>query len=591
MVLGMSTKSKRRKALETLPDNLYGSFQGIISRIREYAEACQDELGMQVLMWLHFAHRPLKLVELQHALAVENGDTEFDAENMPTRKVLFDLCLGLAVVDEETLTVRFMHYTLEEYFRKHNQVEFPNGCSSIAKTCLTYLNFGKLRQHCTDYKSLNNHLDKYAFLNYAALYWGTYVKQQSDHDLTKLTEKIVDHESERPPSAIQALYKHLSWGCLSKKFSGIHAAAYFGLSTTMQYLCEMERCNIELQDESDRTPLSWAAEYGHVSIVEMLIKRGDVNINSRDKEYGQTPLSWAAKKGHEAVVRMLTERDDVDINAKDDMYGQTPLIWAAQNGHEAIVRLLIEKDDIDISVKNKCGQSLLAAAAENGHDAVVHFLMRRDDIDINAKDNNGRTPLTMAAEKGHEAVIRLLIEIAVGDCINAQDNNGQTPLSWAAKNGQEHVVRLLIARSDVNINAKDNEGRTPLSWAAENGHNSVVRQLIEGGDIDINAKDNLRQTPLLWAAKNAHEAVVRLLIEKNVNINVKDEYGYTPLTWAAMNGHQAVVRLLIERDDVDINAEDSHANTPVRWAVMNGHEAVVRLLNDRREVLARDSEG
>ena len=114
MVLGMSTKSKRQKALETPPDNLYGSFQGIISRIREYAEACQDELGMQVLMWLHFAHRPPKLVELQHALAVENGDTEFDAENMPTRKVLFDLCLRLAVVDDEILTVRFMHYTLEE---------------------------------------------------------------------------------------------------------------------------------------------------------------------------------------------------------------------------------------------------------------------------------------------------------------------------------------------------------------------------------------------------------------------------------------------------------------------------------------------
>ena len=35
MVLGMTTKSKRRKALETLPNDLYLSFTKVIARIRD----------------------------------------------------------------------------------------------------------------------------------------------------------------------------------------------------------------------------------------------------------------------------------------------------------------------------------------------------------------------------------------------------------------------------------------------------------------------------------------------------------------------------------------------------------------------------
>ena len=176
IILGMPTKYKRRTALQTLPTNLYDSFQGIITRIRECTHAGQAELGMQVLMWLHYAYRPLKLNELQHALAVEKNHTEFNADNIPPLKSLLDCCLGLVVVDDETLTVRFVHYTLEEYFRDNSKVEFPNGCIPIAETCLTYIGFGELKEPCVNLISLRESMHKYVFLGYAALNWGRYVK-------------------------------------------------------------------------------------------------------------------------------------------------------------------------------------------------------------------------------------------------------------------------------------------------------------------------------------------------------------------------------------------------------------------------------
>ena len=106
----MPTISQRREALEMLPSDLYDSFRDIITRIRQRPTA-STELGMRVLMWIHFAYRPLKLVELQHALAVKKSHIEFDAGNIPSVTVLLDSCLGLVLVDEETMTVRFVHFT------------------------------------------------------------------------------------------------------------------------------------------------------------------------------------------------------------------------------------------------------------------------------------------------------------------------------------------------------------------------------------------------------------------------------------------------------------------------------------------------
>ena len=93
MILEMPTNYQRRKALEILPTDLYDAFQGIITRIQGRPNP-SAELGMRVLMWIHFAYRLLKLVELQHALAVKRSHMKFDARNIPSQKALLDCCLG-----------------------------------------------------------------------------------------------------------------------------------------------------------------------------------------------------------------------------------------------------------------------------------------------------------------------------------------------------------------------------------------------------------------------------------------------------------------------------------------------------------------
>ena len=52
-----------------------------------------------------------------------------------------------------------------------------------------------------------------------------------------------------------------------------------------------------------------------------------------------TPLYIAAQKGHSSVVELLLKVDGVDAN-KENIFGDTPLHIARGRGHNAIVQLL-----------------------------------------------------------------------------------------------------------------------------------------------------------------------------------------------------------------------------------------------------------
>lgn len=96
---------------------------------------------MRILMWVHLAERPLSVDELLHALATRVGDRDLDRNNFPSRHTFLNCCLGLVLVDDETSTVRLVHYSLHEYLFNSQDPIFQNGHESITQTCLTYIMF------------------------------------------------------------------------------------------------------------------------------------------------------------------------------------------------------------------------------------------------------------------------------------------------------------------------------------------------------------------------------------------------------------------------------------------------------------------
>jgi len=402
MVLAKPTKAARREALAMLPLKLSDAYSGMLARIQQSSDSPHptSNLGMRVLMWLHLATRPLRLKELQHALAVvleegKRGNADLDEDEIPTQKRLLDCCLGLVIVDEETMTVRFVHYTLEEYFKhdNHSVTYFPDHHRLAAQICLTYLNFNELAydyatqaRELKDNESERDILDilaqNFSFLDYAANHWGQYAAHADCSEVVDmLALKTLRTESgrEHPHVALLVFYRRLLEVThpyrqrLGTKFLGVHAAACFGLES---YINELGKdYSWDLIDQRGRTPLSWAASRGHEAIVRLLVGRVDVDADSKDHD-GGTPLSWAAENGHEAIVRLLVGREDVEADSKDK-YGRTPLSWAAIYGHEAIVRLLVGCEDVKADSKDKDGRTPLSWAAFYGHEAIVRLLVGR----------------------------------------------------------------------------------------------------------------------------------------------------------------------------------------------------------------------
>ena len=440
-ILQEPTIHRRRLKLNSMTDGLGlgDAYGATLDRIKGQGGE-KARLGMAALMWVSHAERPLKPDELLHALAIEIGSLDLNSDNIPSTGTLLACCQGLIVIDKEASTVRLIHFTLQEYLRAHPQL-FNTAHSTIAETCLSYLNSQKIKALST---TPSPDLQRTPFLEYSSLYWGIHAKRELSDCAKMLALKLFDGYNDHISAKIlleeRARYHYYVNFKKLSLFSGLHCASMFGIDEIVAGLIEVGGCDINQGDCDDNTPLVWAA--------------------------------WG---GHEGVVKILLGRDDVSPD-KPGNHGKTPLYWAAGNGHEGVVKILLGWDDVNPNKPDNFDKTPLCSAAEYGHGGVVKILLGRDDVDPDNPDIFGQTPLCCAASHGHEGVVKILLG---RDDVNPKKPNywGQTPLHFAAQNGHEGVVEILLGWDDVNRNKPDNQDRTPLSWAIHDGHAGVAALL------------------------------------------------------------------------------------------------------------------
>ena len=174
-ILQESTIYRRREHLRKITDGsgLGDAYGATIERIKVQGSG-RSRLGMEALMWISHAERPLRADELCHALAVELGSTHFNAENIPSTSTLVSCCQGLITMDKEASTLRLIHFTLKEYLSTHPDI-FTRPHAAMAEICLTYLNSEKIKALPLD---PSPHLLDTPFLGYCSLYWGTHAKKE-----------------------------------------------------------------------------------------------------------------------------------------------------------------------------------------------------------------------------------------------------------------------------------------------------------------------------------------------------------------------------------------------------------------------------
>ncbi|KAJ1708855.1 hypothetical protein NYO67_8959 [Aspergillus flavus] len=334
-VLQATTLRDREEALKKLPSNLSEAYTAASSALSERAGT--------IIAWIHFAGRPLAVNELLCSLGIRDGDTCYDPRGTPIRETLLNCCHGLAVIDRDTSTVRLVHYSLEEHLYQQNQIfglSKAQWNGKIASTCLRFLSFepvsngeGPSQNHTT-----------VTLLRYAATEWGHHLRRSEElpDEAFNLGREYLDEGWKKSADSLRLLYERMyrfQWKPRQKDILPTHIAAFFGLPGIVLHLISTVCC-ADSKDTLGRTPLSWAAENGHQTVVKTLLEAGAA-VDSKDTVYGQTPLSWAAHNGHQAVVKTLLKAGAA-VDSKDTINDLTPFSWAARGGHEAVVQTLLE---------------------------------------------------------------------------------------------------------------------------------------------------------------------------------------------------------------------------------------------------------
>ncbi|OBT62628.1 hypothetical protein VE03_08515 [Pseudogymnoascus sp. 23342-1-I1] len=418
-LVGKRSPKAIRAALKILPSgsNAYDhAYKDAMVRI-ERQVTDQVDLAKQVLSWIICAERPLTTLELQHALAVEVGESKLDEDNLPEIKDMVAVCAGLVTIDEESNAIRLVHYTTQEYFERTQSHWFPNAKADTATICISYLSFDVFeREFCQTDDEFEELLRSNQFFEYAARNWGHHARKASTFSQA-LSQTVVNVLTSKAKVNVlsQGLFAIKNYSLdrnysqrFPRRMTGLHLTACFGVETVVKLLLDIDKVDADSKDEDGQTALFWAARNGHKAVVKLLLDSGKIDADSKNKS-GQTPLLLAARIGHEAVVKLLLDTRKVDADSKDED-GQTPLSRAAWNGHKAVVKLLLYTGKVDADSKDEDGQTALFGAARNGHEAVVKLLLDTGKVDADSKDEDGVTPLLFAALNGHEAVVKLLLE-------------------------------------------------------------------------------------------------------------------------------------------------------------------------------------
>ena len=138
-------------------------------------------------MWIAYSEWPLRLDELCQALGIEIRLTALENDNVPSIRTILNCGPGLVIVDSSCFQVCLVHFTLQERILA-NSTLVCTPYSMITEVCLTYLNFGRIRDLSP---ALYLPSPTAPFLQYAS-YCGAHACGQTSTSVASLALKLLD---------------------------------------------------------------------------------------------------------------------------------------------------------------------------------------------------------------------------------------------------------------------------------------------------------------------------------------------------------------------------------------------------------------
>ncbi|KAF3344262.1 hypothetical protein VdG2_07591 [Verticillium dahliae VDG2] len=183
-----------------------------------------------------------------------------------------------------------------------------------------------------------------------------------------------------------------------------HLAALNGHVGVLAELIPTHTMTIDEADGNGRTMLTWAAQNGHVDIVQLLLDKG-ADVNAQGLWHG-SGLHGPSYKGGEA-----------NVNAQGGEYGNA-MQAASYEGNVEIVQLLLDKGADANAQGGEYGNAMQAASYEGnveiaasirGNAEIVQLLLD-NRANVNAQGGEYGNAMQAASYEGHAEIVQLLLD-------------------------------------------------------------------------------------------------------------------------------------------------------------------------------------
>ncbi|KAI4131930.1 MAG: hypothetical protein LQ341_006324 [Variospora aurantia] len=582
-----------KKAIANLPNRLNQLYDEAFERIDGQNED-DRELAHRALRWVAYAYRPLTVEELEEALAIDPEADDLDREASPPISLVLDACAGLLITDEETATVRLVHYTAQDYFDSLTLSKLQDDHTALARECIAYLS-GESIQSCPNESPVDS-LD-YPLLAYASYCWAQHAKAGREAGLAAEIDAYLlkDPRVWLPDSRSGDQYGE--WN----KCKGYAIAAHFGLCNPLRrVLAQTNDINvlpyegrsalhlaaannqaaaikillehgsdIECMDDIKATPLLVAAKTSSKAAFELLVNEG-ANLLAMDK-FGNVPFTTVNWDSPIPILQQLLDRG-ADIDDVSGGYG-TCLMKQAERGDAQTVHWLLEKG-ASANIQDHYLETALHKASYHGLVDVVDLLLSHG-ADANISDRNGHSALHVACEEIRWNVISRLLDHGVD--LNDQDDEGRTALHAAAWNHDPQCLILLLAHG-ADVEKQYRNGESPLFVAAQSDSPHGISALLKAG-ADVNKQNNNGETALMQAIRYDSIRAFSALLEAGADIDKQNTSGETALMIAALKDSIHALSALLGAG-ADIEKQDLGGLTALHYAAGEFNSETIQLLLD-----------
>lgn len=585
-----------REVLEHLPEGLYNTYTRIFNKIAKTGSKATVE---KIMMWMVCARRPLRVEELQEAVAFTSSDKSWNANKIPDGDRMIKSCHGLVTrdVEKETEKVCLAHHTVQQYLVCHQKLESATSIGEFKESTLTEDYWPELYKLRCNSKAAEIMAGKICMTYLCFSDFRTAIDNIHNRKMD-ITAAFRDHGPVSIP-AMLGLGKKLH--NLPYRFFGCHKDFEMPKIDYSKYLSVMPR---------DRRPsqvfrkkfalleyviqhwpwhtrwLQWSSEPGSGSKFWDVVQHESLAFEFRPWGQNQHFGPYGCKS--------CPVLDPYDLEP-NDLSSMGLLHWAAETGHLEVFDII--KPSLEQYLRHERHHSeTLLIACRNGQDAVVELLLARGSYDL----SDGRAMIAVCAS-GKASILEHLIRV--------QDNFRKfvsTALYQAASNGHDNVVEVLLPKMTQPYITDPPTGLTSFQIAAKNGYLEAVRALSSAPVLKVLPNDSLDpphestgMRALHHAGIHGHDHIVTFLLEHGLKPNDLDALGETALIKASRNGQATAAKALLEggADPLIRGGEGQDLMEPgpgvffggpryvnitnpmaIHYAAANGHDNVLAIL-------------